>query len=80
MLFFACCVNPYSNPAQSLSGVGVGSKEMHSVLVDGGQLLAINEMLTDLKIKLGYVTSCVICPNILTFALQEQGDGEPEGP
>jgi hypothetical protein len=40
-----------------MSGVGVGSKEMRSVLVDNGQLLPLQIMLNDLKMKLGYVTS-----------------------
>jgi len=40
-----------------MSGVGVGSKEMYSVLIDNGQLLPLHLMLNDLKTKLGYVTS-----------------------
>ena len=40
-----------------MSGVGVGSEEMHSVLVDNGQLLPLQVMLNDLKTMLGYVTS-----------------------
>jgi hypothetical protein len=39
-----------------MSGVGVGSKEMRSVLVDNGQLLPLHLMLNNLKTKLGYVT------------------------
>lgn len=62
-----------------MSGVGVGSKEMRSVLVDNGQLPAIQVMFNDLKTKLAYVTPCVICLNILTLALQERGAREPEG-
>ena len=62
-----------------MSGVGVGSREMYSVLMDNGQLLPVHLMLNDLKIKLGYVTSRVIGPNVLTLALQEPGAREPEG-
>jgi hypothetical protein len=40
-----------------MSGIGVGSKEMHSALVDNGQLQLLNVMLNDLKTKIGYVTS-----------------------
>jgi hypothetical protein len=40
-----------------MSGVGVGSKEMRSVLVDNSQLLPLQIMLNDLKTKLGYMTS-----------------------
>jgi hypothetical protein len=40
-----------------MSGVGVGSKEMRSVLVDNSQLLPLRVMLNDLKMKLGYTTS-----------------------
>ena len=40
-----------------MSGVGVGSEEMHSVLVDNSQLLPLNLMLNDLKTKIGYVIS-----------------------
>jgi hypothetical protein len=40
-----------------MSGVGVGSKEMHSVLVDNSQLLPLHLMLNDLKTKLGYAIS-----------------------
>jgi hypothetical protein len=43
--------------AQAMSGIGVGSKEMRSVLVDGGQLDPLSVMLNDLRIKLGYVIS-----------------------
>ena len=41
--------------AQGMSGVGVGSKEMRSVLVDNGELLPLHLMLNDLQKKLGYV-------------------------
>ena len=57
VLFFACSVNPYSLQVQAMSGVGVGSEEMRSVLVDNGQLLPLNLMLNDLKTKIGYVIS-----------------------
>ena len=55
VLFFACSINPYSMQVQGMSGVGVGSKEMHSVLVDNGELLLLHLMLNDLQKKLGYV-------------------------
>ena len=57
VLFFACSVNPYNFQAQSMSGIGVGSHEMRSVLVDNGELLPLHLMLNDLKTKLGYVLS-----------------------
>jgi hypothetical protein len=43
--------------AQSMSGIGVGSKEMRSALVDNGELQPLHLMLNDLKTKVGYVTS-----------------------
>ena len=55
VLFFACSVNPYNLQAQAVSGIGVGSEEMHSVLVDNGQLQPLHLMLNDLRAKLGYV-------------------------
>jgi hypothetical protein len=57
VLFFVCSVNPYNLQAQAMSGIGVGSNEMHSALVDNGQLQPLNVMLNDLKTKIGYVTS-----------------------
>jgi len=39
-----------------MSGAGLGSKEMHRVLVDGRQLLLLRLMLNDLRTKLAYVT------------------------
>jgi hypothetical protein len=38
-----------------MSGVGVGSKEMRSVLVDNGQLAPLRLILNDLKTRVGYV-------------------------
>ena len=40
-----------------MSGVGVGSEEMRSVLVDNGELHHLQLILSDLKTKIGYVTS-----------------------
>ena len=40
-----------------MSGIGVGSEEMRSTLVDNGQLQPLRLMLNDLKAKVGYVTS-----------------------
>lgn len=40
-----------------MSGVGVGSEEMRSLLVDNDQLGHLQLMLNDLKTKLGQVTS-----------------------
>ena len=37
-----------------MSGIGVGSKEMRSVLVDNGQLATLRLILNDLKTKIGY--------------------------
>jgi len=39
-----------------MSGIGIGSKEMRSVLVDYGQLVAIHLMLNDLNTTLGFMT------------------------
>ena len=39
-----------------MSGVGVGSNEMYSVLMENGQLLPLHLMLNDLKTKLGSAT------------------------
>jgi hypothetical protein len=38
-----------------MSGIGVGSQEMRSVLVDNGQLPQLRLILNDLKTKVGYV-------------------------
>ena len=38
-----------------MSGVGVGSEEMCSILIDNGQLDALRLILNDLKTKVGYV-------------------------
>ncbi len=43
---------------------------MRSVLVDNGELGVIQLMLNDLRTKIAYVTSIIICSNILTWALQ----------
>ena len=59
-----------------VSGVGVGSEEMRSVLVDNDQLRPLQLMLNDLKTKLGFVTSYLNFSNILTCALQESGARE----
>ncbi len=56
VLFFTCSINPYNLDAQAMSRVGVGSKEMCSVLVDNGQLLPLHLMLNNLKMKLAYMT------------------------
>lgn len=57
VLFFALSVNPYSLEAQAMSGVGVGSEEMRSLLVNNNQLPPLQLMLNDLKTKLACVTS-----------------------
>ena len=56
-----------------MSGVGVGSTEMRSALVDTGQLQPLRLMLNDLKTKVGYVASYHICSYILMWTLQESG-------
>ena len=56
VLFFACAVNPYNQEAEAMSGAGVGSEEMRSILVDNNQLPALQLMLSDLKLKLACVT------------------------
>ena len=38
-----------------MSGVGVGSEEMRSALVDTGQLTTLRLMLNDLKTRVGYI-------------------------
>ena len=57
VLFFACSVHPYSLQAQAMSGVGVGSDEMRSVLVETGQLTTLRLILNDLKMRVGYILS-----------------------
>ena len=51
-----------------MSGVGVGSDEMRSVLIDNGQLGPLRLILNDLKTKVGYViffwySSLPLCTN-----------------
>lgn len=60
-----------------MSGIGVGSKEMRSVLADGGQLESLALMLNDLKLKVAYVT---FHHNLIQYTymdLQEYGTGKP---
>ena len=57
VLFFVCSVSLYNQQAQAMSGIGVGSAEMHSVLVDNSQLQPLHLMLNDLKTKIGYRAS-----------------------
>jgi hypothetical protein len=38
-----------------MSGVGVGSDEMRSVLVETGQLTTLRLILNDLKTRVGYI-------------------------
>ena len=38
-----------------MSGVGVGSEEMRSALVDTSQLTTLRLMLNDLKTRVGYI-------------------------
>ena len=42
-----------------MSGVGVGSEEMRSVLVDTGQLSTLRGILNDLKTRVGYIISFI---------------------
>jgi hypothetical protein len=56
VLFFVCAVNPADSEAQAMSGAGVGSEEMKSILVNNDQLPALQLMLNDIKTKL----ACVI--------------------
>jgi hypothetical protein len=42
-----------------MSGVGVGSQEMRSVISDNGQLTPLRLILNDLRTTLGYVINYV---------------------